>query len=196
MKKIIFVFLSIAFILFILYSNTDKYIKINKVYTKHIDLDQDSNKITIDNTRIMEKTKNILSDIYGIDDFSKFNIQSDFYNNIFYIYFFHNGNKGYFISYDIDKGVVTILSKLLDNGSKEKSEIKSLDELEEIIRYYLIELEVSDIDNYETSDHVYYSNYLEVKLTNKLTQKEIRITVNVYKGELIEYDFSEISIIK
>ncbi|NME84357.1 hypothetical protein [Clostridium sp. SM-530-WT-3G] len=82
MKKIIFVFLSIAFILFILYSNADKYIKANKIYTKHIDLDQDANKITIDNTRIMEKTKNILSDIYGIDDFSKFNIQSDFYNNI------------------------------------------------------------------------------------------------------------------
>lgn len=191
MKKIIFLFLSASIAVFILYSNMDKYIKTNKVYTKHIDLNQDSSKITIDNTRIMEKSKQILNYIYDVDDFSQFTIESDFYDNIFYIYFFNKDENGYFISYNIDKGVVITLGKLLDKKKISENEIKSLEEIEEIIEDYLNELELSDSDNYVIIDHAYYSNYLDVKLANQLTQNEIRFTINIYNGELVEYDFFE-----
>lgn len=193
MKKLIVIFLSAIIVIFISYSKTDNHIKANKVYTKDIDLAQDNNNITIDNTRMMERSKEILNDIYGIGDFSDYRTQYDFADyNVFYVYFFDKDNNGYFISYNVDKGILIALSKITDVEPVREGEGKgkSLDELKEMIMGYLKKLEVSDSDNYEISSYDYYGNYLDVRLTNKLTQNEIRISVGIYTGELDNFDFS------
>ena len=190
MNKIIALLLSILIIIGILCSQNNNHIKVNQIYTKYIDLDHANNKINIDDTRIIEKSKEMLSSIYGVDNFSKYIIDSDFSgNNIFYIYFYDKDGSGYFISYNIDKGIVMSLSKLGSDDRFTTGDYKSLDNLIEIIKTNLKELQVDDLESYEMTGYNYYSSYLEVNFTNIDTQSKIKAIVKLYSGELLDYNF-------
>lgn len=190
MNKIIVLLLSVFIIICISCSKNNNYIKVNQIYTKYIDLDHANNKINIDDTRIIEKSKDMLSSIYGVDDFSRYIIDSDFSgNNNFYIYFSDEDGSGYFISYNIDKGIVMSLNKIGSDDRFTTGDYKSLDELIEIIKTNLKELEIDDLESYEMSGYNYYSSYLEVNFTNIYIQSKIKVIVKLYSGELLDYNF-------
>ena len=188
MKKLIVIVIVIFIVTYISYNHTNTKIEENKIYTKNIDFSVgESAPLDIDNTRIIEKTKEILTAVYNENDFNKFNIDIDLSSDsIFYAYFLTKDTTGYFVSFNIDEGIINSLIKL---EIKPKDLQKSLDELLNIVEENIEKLQIYDIGNFEIDDYEFFGNTFSVYYKNKYSNRRISIFIDYVTGELLEYNY-------
>ncbi len=191
MKKLIVIVIVIFIVTYISYNHTNTKIEENKIYTKNIDFSVgESAPLDIDNTRIIEKTKEILTAVYNENDFNKFNIDIDLSSDsIFYAYFLTKDTTGYFVSFNIDEGIINSLIKLEEVEIKPKDLQKSLDELLNIVEENIEKLQIYDIGNFEIDDYEFFGNTFSVYYKNKYSNRRISIFIDYVTGELLEYNY-------
>lgn len=191
MKKLIVIVIVIFIVTYISYNHTNTKIEENKIYIKNIDFSVgESAPLDIDNTRIIEKTKEILTAVYNENDFNKFNIDIDLSSDsIFYAYFLTKDTTGYFVSFNIDEGIINSLIKLEEVEIKSKDLQKSLDELLNIVEENIEKLQIYDIGNFEIDDYEFFGNTFAVYYKNKYSNRRISIFIDYVTGELLEYNY-------
>lgn len=191
MKKIIVLILGIVCILAVFYDSSNENIQINKLYTKSLEFEDDtSEKIKIDDTKIIERSKEIIEDMYGEKDFSAFEIEYDVSSDgEFYIYFSKGGIDEYYIYYQIEKGMLLLLSHSNKYKDFNLSEVKETEELIKYSNEYIKKIQKNDSSNYEVYRTEYYGNIFSSVYINNYTAEKISILINAETGEFIEYNY-------
>ena len=192
MKKVIVIVIVVIFIVtYISYNHTNTRIEENKIYTKNIDFSiGKGGPLDIDDTRIIEKSKEILTAVYNENNFTKFNIDINLSSDsIFYVYFLTKERMGYFVSFNIDEGILNSLIKLEKVENESKNIQKSLDKLLDIAEDNIDKLQIYDIDNFEIDRYEFFGNIFAVYYKNKYSNRQISILIDYVTGELSEYNY-------
>lgn len=191
MKKVVVIVIVIFIVTYISYNHTSTKIEENKIYTKNIDFSVGKGApLDIDDTRIIEKSKEILTAIYNENDFTKFNIDINLSSDsIFYAYFLTKETTGYFISFNIDEGILNSLIKLEKVEVKSKDTQKSLEELLDIAEENIEKLQIYDIDSFEIDKYEFFGETFAIYYKNKYSSRQISIFIDYVTGELLEYNY-------
>ena len=182
MKKVVVIVIVIFIVTYISYNHTNTKIEENKIYTKNIDFSVGKG--------IIEKSEEILTAIYNENDFTKFNIDINLSSDsIFYAYFLTEETTGYFVSFNIDEGILNSLIKIEKVEIKSKDTQKSLDELLDIAEENIEKLQIYDIDSFEIDKYEFFGETFAIYYKNKYSSRQISIFIDYVTGELLEYNY-------
>lgn len=192
MKKLIFIFILILIVLIISYTDRERSIKINTIYKHNLEVSNENNTIiNIDDTKVVNKAKEIVKSIFVEEDLNVLNIESGFLgSNEFYVYFIYNETPKYYLLFDIDEGVLIKFYKEMYSYNEYEKNYKSAEELLENSQKYIEILNERQYQDYEIYSYNYYDAYnlFSIVYVNKYNESQINLMLDYTTGEFFQYD--------
>lgn len=193
MKKLIFICILILIVLTISYTtNSEDSIKINTIYKHHLEVANENDTIiNVDDTKVVNKAKEIVKAIFVEEDFNNLNIESGFSgNNEFQISFIYNETPKYYLLFDIERGILISFYKVMYYSNGDAKNYKSSEELLEISQKYIEILNEKEYQDYEIYRYNYYSPYnlFSIVYVNKYNETQINLMIDSITGQFFQYD--------
>lgn len=192
MKKLIFIFILMLIVLIISYTDREGSIKINTIYKHKLEVTNENNAIiNIDDTKVVNKAKEIVKSIFVEEDLNALNIESGFSgSNEFYVYFIYNETPKYYLLFDIDEGVLIKFYKEMYSYNEYEKNYKSAEELLENSQKYIEILNERQYQDYEIYSYNYYDAYnlFSIVYVNKYNESQINLMLDYITGQFFQYD--------